>query len=60
MAKKYAVYYMYDVKDILYFEYQFKTEICTIHLKDKRKFNYKMTYEKFKQTYHNYIKKIYF
>ena len=50
---------MYDVNDILYFEYQFKTEICTIHLKDKRKFNYRMSYDKFKDTYHNYVNKIY-
>lgn len=50
---------MYDVKDIRLFEYQFKTEICTIHLKDKRIFNYRMSYDKFKETYHKYIKKIY-
>lgn len=51
---------MYDIQDVLSFEYDFKKEICTIYLKDKRKFNYRMTYEKFKETYHKYIKKIYF
>ena len=51
---------MYDVNDILMFSYDFIKKICTITLKDKRIFNYRMTYEKFKETYHNYIKKIYF
>ena len=60
MAKKLGLFYMYDIQDVLFFEYDFKKEICTINLKDKRKFNYRMTYEKFKETYHNYIKKIYF
>lgn len=49
---------MYDIQDVLFFEYDFKKEICTIYLKDKRKFNYRMTYEKFKETYHNYLNKI--
>lgn len=49
---------MYDIQDVLFFEYDFKKKICTINFKDKRKFNYRMTYEKFKETYHNYINKI--
>ena len=51
---------MYEISDVSFFEYDFKKGICTIHLKDKRKFNYKMSYDKFKDTYHNFIKKIYF
>lgn len=51
---------MYEAKDISYFEYNYQTNICTIYLKDARKFNYRMDYEKFKETYHNFIKKIYF
>lgn len=49
---------MYEAKDISHFIYDYKLQICTIVLKDKRKFNYRMDYDKFKNTYHNFIKKI--
>ena len=48
---------MYEVKDIAFFQYVFESGICTIHLLNKKKFNYKMSYDKFKETYHNYCKK---
>lgn len=50
---------MYDVKDIRLFEYDFKKGICTITLKTNKQYNYRMSYEKFKDTYHNYVNKIY-
>lgn len=48
---------MYEVKDIAFFQYVFESGMCTIHLLNKKKFNYKMSYDKFKETYHNYCKK---
>ena len=49
---------MYEVTDIKKFEYDFKTNICTIMLKSNKKYFYRMSYNKFKETYHNFVKKI--